>query len=231
LVARRNTDANVAFGWFKSPKAVTTVERESLTELEEKSTKKLAELKAYLKAYLEKRVGSQEEEIKTLRSFLEIVDNLLAERSYRRVQVPSAILDTPNRVPRESSSQSITTMAGVHLADVFVEGHDLRIVPSPSIRFDVNAPPLRTFLLGKVLDPMKARDAEAVRKQELGPDREAVRKQELGPDRILSYVIDQDGSLLKQLKIVNFGDERRLNEIRNGVRWTLRKIYEKTLGT
>jgi len=215
LVARRNTDANVAFGWFKSPKAVTTVERESLTELEEKSTKKLAELKAYL----EKRVGSQEEEIKTLRSFLEIVDNLLAERSYRRVQVPSAILDTPNRVPRESSSQSITTMAGVHLADVFVEGHDLRIVPSPSIRFDVNAPPLRTFLLGKVLDPMKARDAEAVRKQELGPD------------RILSYVIDQDGSLLKQLKIVNFGDERRLNEIRNGVRWTLRKIYEKTLGT
>lgn len=215
MVARRNTDANVAFGWFKSPKAVTTVERESLTELEEKSTKKLAELKAYL----EKRVGSQEEEIKTLRSFLEIVDNLLAERSYRRVQVPSAILDTPNRVPRESSSQSITTMAGVHLADVFVEGHDLRIVPSPSIRFDVNAPPLRTFLLGKVLDPMKARDAEAVRKQELGPD------------RILSYVIDQDGSLLKQLKIVNFGDERRLNEIRNGVRWTLRKIYEKTLGT
>lgn len=215
MVARRNTDANVAFGWFKSPKAVTTVERESLTELEEKSTKKLAELKAYL----EKRVGSQEEEIKTLRSFLEIVDNLLAERSYRRVQVPSAILDTPNRVPRESSSQSITTMAGVHLADVFVEGHDLRIVPSPSIRFDVNAPPLRTFLLGKVLDPMKARDTEAVRKQELGPD------------RILSYVIDQDGSLLKQLKIVNFGDERRLNEIRNGVRWTLRKIYEKTLGT
>jgi len=215
LVARRNTDANVAFGWFKSPKAVTTVERESLTELEEKSTKKLAELKAYL----EKRVGSQEEEIKTLRSFLEIVDNLLAERSYRRVQVPSAILDTPNRVPRESSSQSITTMAGVHLADVFVEGHDLRIVPSPSIRFDVNAPPLRTFLLGKVLDPMKARDTEAVSKQELGPD------------RMLSYVIEQDGSILKQLKIVNFGDERRLNEIRNGVRWTLRKIYEKTLGT
>ena len=186
-----------------------------MTELEEKSTKKLAELKAYL----EKRVGSQEEEIKTLRSFLEIVDNLLAERSYRRVQVPSAILDTPNRVPRESSSQSITTMAGVHLADVFVEGHDLRIVPSPSIRFDVNAPPLRTFLLGKVLDPMKARDTEAVSKQELGPD------------RILSYVIEQDGSILKQLKIVNFGDERRLNEIRNGVRWTLRKIYEKTLGT
>ena len=215
MVARRNTDANVAFGWFKSPKAVTTVERESLTELEEKSTKKLAELKAYL----EKRVGSQEEEIKTLRSFLEIVDNLLAERSYRRVQVPSAILDTPNRVPRESSSQSITTMAGVHLADVFVEGHDLRIVPSPSIRFDVNAPPLRTFLLGKVLDPMKARDTEAVSKQELGPD------------RMLSYVIEQDGSILKQLKIVNFGDERRLNEIRNGVRWTLRKIYEKTLGT
>jgi hypothetical protein len=186
-----------------------------LTELEERSTKKLAELKSYL----EKRVGSHEEEIKTLRSFLEVVDNLLAERSYRKMEVPTTILEAPIKGPRESSSQSITTMAGVHLADVFVEGNDLRIVPSQSIRFDVNAPPLRTFLLGKVLDPMKARDTEAVRKQELTPD------------KILSYAIEQDGTMLRQLKVINFGDERRLNEIRNGVRWTLRKIYEKTLGT
>lgn len=186
-----------------------------MTELEERSTKKLAELKAYL----EKRVGDHEEEIKTLRSFLEVVDSLLAERSYRRMEVPSSIVEAPTKVPRESSSQSITTMAGVHLADVYVEGNDMRIVPSPSIRFDVNAPPLKTFLLGKVLDPMKARDTEAARKQELAAD------------RILSYAIEQDGSMLKQLKIINFGDERRLNEIRNGVRWTLRKIYEKTLGT
>lgn len=186
-----------------------------MTELEERSTKKLAELKAYL----EKRLVDHEEEIRTLRSFLEIIDNLLAERSYRKMEVPSSMLEVSPRVGREFPSQSITTMAGVHLAEIHVEEGNLRIVPSPNIRFDVNAAPLKTFLLGKVLDPMKSRDVEAVRKQELAPD------------MVLSYSIDQEGNMLKQLHIKNFGDERRLNEIRNGVRWTLRKMYEKTLGT
>ncbi len=180
------------------------------------SVKKLAELKAYL----EKELAHHQEEIRTLRSFLDVVDSLLAERSYRRMNIPAVAAETPDTVERGSpSGQSIRTMAGVHLADLFIEGPDLRIVPSKAIRFDVNAPPLRTFLLGKVLEPMKAKDLEAVRKQELSPD------------RVLSYTIDQEGSTLTRLNVKNYGDEQRLNEIRNGVRWTLRKMYEKTLGT
>ncbi len=187
-----------------------------MTELEERSTKKLAELKSYL----EKKVGEHEEEIRTLRSFLEIVDSLLAERSYRRMEVPSTLLQPSTARPqKEPGSQAITTMAGVHLADVYVEGTEVRIVASPALKFDVNAAPLKTFLIGKVLEPMKAHDIEAVRKQELSPD------------NVLSYTIDHEGNTLKQLRIKNFGDERRLNEVRNGVRWTLRKIYEKNIGT
>ena len=188
----------------------------TLTELQERSTKKLAELKAYL----EKKAVEHEEEIRTLRSFLGIVDTLLAERSYRRMEVSKAMMEeTPVVHVTEPPPQSIRTMAGVHLADVYVEGPDLKIVPVENIRFDVNAAPLRSFLVGKVLEPMKVKDLEAVQKQELSPD------------RVLSYEIDQDSSILKKLQIRNFGDERRLNEIRNGVRWTLRKIYEKTIGT
>ena len=189
---------------------------DTLTELQERSTKKLAELKAYL----EKRAVEHEEEIRTLRSFLEIVDTLLAERSYRRMEVSKAMVEeNPVVYVTGPPPQSIRTMAGVHLADVYVEGPDLKIVPVESIRFDVNAAPLRSFLVGKVLEPMKAKDLEAVQKQELSTE------------KVLSYEIDQDSNMLKKLQIRNFGDERRLNEIRNGVRWTLRKIYEKTIGT
>ena len=186
-----------------------------MTELQERSTKKLAELKAYL----EKKVAEHEGEIQTLRSFLEIVDTLLAERSYRKMEIPETVMGTPVVAVAGSQSQSIRTMAGVHLADIYVEGTDLRIVPSETVKFDMNAAPLRTFLIGKVLEPMKAKDVEAVQKQELSPD------------RVLSYKLDQEGNILKQLQIKNFGDDRRLNEIRNGVRWTLRKMYEKTIGT
>lgn len=187
-----------------------------MTELEERPTKKLAELKSYL----EKKVAENEEEVRTLRSFLEIVDNLLTERSYRRMEVTSRLTETAEpRETREGASQAVTTMAGVQLANIYVENKDMRIVPSPTTKFDVNSAPFKTFLLGKVLEPMRLRDTDAVRRQELAPD------------DVISYSLDQEGNILKELHIRNFGDQRRLNEIRNGVRWTLRKIYEKNLGT
>ena len=110
-------------------------------------------------------------------------------------------------------------MSGVVLADVKVQGRDLRIVPSEKMRFDVNSPPLKSFLLAKVLEPMQARDVEAAHKGELSPD------------KVLSFNVDQEGTILKEVWVKNYGDERRLNEIRNALRWTFRRMYEKTIGT
>ena len=110
-------------------------------------------------------------------------------------------------------------MSGVHLADLYFEGPDLRVVPSPNLKLDANGAPLRAFLVSKVLDQLKSGDEEAAKKQGLSPD------------RVLSYAIEQEAGLLKEIVIRNYGDERRLNDIRNAVRWALRKMYEKTIGT
>ena len=185
------------------------------TELQNQTTKKLAELKAYL----ERRLSEHEEDMKVLRSFLETVDGLLAEKSYRKVELPRSIVETVSGKEGTQSSQVITTMSGAVLAEVFVAGSDLRVVPSQTLKLDANAPPLRAFLLGKVLDPMRVSDEEATRKRGLSPD------------NVLSYKVDQEAGIFRQLHIINYGDERRLNEIKNAVRWALRKMYEKTIGT
>ena len=189
----------------------------SLSESNEASLKRLADLKAYL----QKRLGEHEEEVKTLRSFMEVVDSLLAERSYKRMELPKQSGgQTVSQQHQEEPGQSIRTMSGVLLADVKVQGRDLRIVPSEKMRFDVNSPPLKSFLLAKVLEPMQARDVEAAHKGELSPD------------KVLSFNVDQkEGTLLKEVWVKNYGDDRRLNEIRNAVRWTFRRMYEKTIGT
>jgi hypothetical protein len=183
-----------------------------MSELRERSTKKLAEMKAYL----EKKVVEDEEEIRTLRSFLEVIDTLLTERSYRRVEVPKTLETTKKQEP---PPQSIRTISGVVLADMHVDGPNLRVVPGEGMKFDTNTPPFRPFLLGKVLEPMQKKDEEAVRKGGLSPD------------RVLSFDVDQQGNLLKQLHVKNYGDDTRLSEIKNAVRWTFRKMYEKTVGT
>jgi len=157
--------------------------------------------------------------MKTLRSFLETVDSLLAEKSYRKLEIPKSMVEAASRQASSLQGQVITTMSGLVLAEVFVEGPNLRIVPSKSLKLDANAPPLTAFLLGKVLEPMRTSDEEATKKKGLSPD------------NVLSYRVDQETGLLKQLQVNNYGDERRLNEIRNAVRWALRKMYEKTIGT
>ena len=167
---------------------------------------------------MEKKVAEHESEIRSLRSFLETVDTLLAEKSYRKVKLPettvATIIESSTNPP-----QTIRTISGVHLADIFVEGKDMRVVPSREIRFDANAPPLKSFLVGKVLEPLHIKDEEATRKQELTPD------------DVLAYEIDKEGMVLKQIHVKNYGDERRLNELKNALRWTFRRMYEKTVGT
>jgi len=185
-----------------------------LTEIQEQTTRKLAELKAYL----QKKLADHEDEIKTIRSFLDTVDSLLAEKSYRKIEIPRSVVDVATKA-QAARGQLITTMSGAALAEIFVEDNNLRVAPSPELRLDANAAPLKAFLVGKVLEPMRVGDEEAARKRGLSPD------------KVLSYKVDQEGTMFKQLQVTNYGDERRLNEIRNAVRWALRKMYEKTIGT
>src|SRR5260370_7170957 len=127
-----------------------------LSYTQEKTTKRLAELKSYL----EKKVAEHQNEIHDLQSFLETVDNILAEKSYRRVQLPKSIPETP--APIDSNPpQTIRTISGVLLADIFVEGQDIRIIPSKDIKFDANAPPLRSSLFAQALDPLPVTDTQS----------------------------------------------------------------------
>jgi hypothetical protein len=197
---------------FKNPRNIPPTT--TMSDPQENTTKRLAELKSYL----EKKVAEHDAEIRSLKSFLVTVDDMLAEKSYRRVKLPATEVKTPSE-STVNPPQTIRTISGVLLADIFVEGKDMRVVPSKAIRFDANAPPLRSFLVGKVLEPLHVRDEEATRKQEITPD------------DVLAYEIDKEGALLKQIHVKNYGDERRLNELKNALRWTFRRMYEKTIGT
>src|SRR5437588_13042353 len=123
-----------------------------MSELRERSTKKLAELKAYL----DKKVVENEEEIRTLRSFLEVVGILLTERSYRKVEVPKIVPETGKK--QEAPPHSIRTISGVVLADMYVNGPNLRVVPGEGMKLHTNTPPVRLFLLATVLETLQKKD-------------------------------------------------------------------------
>jgi hypothetical protein len=179
--------------------------------------KRLAEMKAYL----EKKISDSVKETEKLRSMVEIVDSLLADKSFRRVKIATPAQTAPAAELTKLASEiwPITTPEGTHLADVQTSESEIVLVPDPNIRYDVSSPPLRAFLVSRVLDPMHAKDEELARTGQLSPD------------LILSYEVQEDRGILKTLHVRNFRDQGRLTELRNAMRWTIRRMYEKTLQT
>lgn len=172
-----------------------------------------------MKTFLERRLKQQEEEVGYLRSFLEVVDSLLAERSFRPVEISTSTETAavkPNVVTRTADSAPILTVDGVRIGSIQIEQGALHVTPEPNVNLDSDSPPLRSFLLAKVLEPMQ------------GKDKEAASAGVIPPDRILTYNVEQEDGRLKAIHIQNYGDDRRLLELKNAIRWTLRRMYEKT---
>ena len=193
----------------------------ALAKEEETDLKHLAEMKAYL----EKKIADSEREAERLKSFLEVVDSLLTEKSFKPVKITGDTLAGVERAKIEEARKEvaevwpITTPDGAHLADLQITQSDLTLVPDPGIKYEVASPPLRAFLVARVLDPMHMKDQEAARTGQLGVS------------NVLVYEVEEDGGILKTLRVRNFGDQRRLAELRNAIRWTVRRMYEKTLQT
>ena len=184
-----------------------------MTASDQQLTKRLADMKSFL----EKRVKLQEEELNSLRSFLEVIDSLLAERSFRQVEIPAAAIPSKAGPAQRSDSIPIMTVDGVRIASMIVEKDSLQITPEADVKLDSNSPPLRSFLIGKVLEPMQVKD------------RGSAGAGSLPPENILAYDLEQENGQLKAIHVQNYGDERRLLELKNAVRWTFRRMYEKSI--
>jgi len=170
---------------------------------EEENLKKLVALKSFL----EKRVHGLEEEINELKTFLDIVNDVVAAKSFHKAEVAPA--------SKYKQTIPLKTKAGVKLANMYVGDTAARIAPVGDFSFNVNAPPLQSYLVNRVLMSMKSQDMEAIKKGKMDPD------------KAFSYNIICDGDTVKEILIKNFGDTKRLREIKSKARWTLEKMYEK----
>jgi len=183
--------------------------------LEEDSLKKLAEFKVVL----EERIKKLEDELESLKVMRNVLDSLLIEKGFKRAKVSAA---PPIQRPEEPSPESkvnvipIKTIEGKHLADIYLEDGSLRVVPSQAVTFHLDTPPFKSFLIERVLEKMRLKDHEASLRGEIPPE------------NMLDYNVKSEDGILKEILIVNVTEER-LHELKSTIRWTLEKMYEKTI--
>jgi len=184
--------------------------------MEEEEIKKIAEIREIL----EGKIKDLEAELEWLRSLLNFINSILVEKSFKRAGEMARPVDQFKASTAEAKvlrTIPLKTTYGEILANMIVEEDQIRIVPAPDKRFDVNTPPFMQFLIERILEKMREKDEDLARQGKLMPD------------RIFSYEIEKDGNILREIRIKNF-DSRREREIRSAARWTFEKMYEKMLG-
>lgn len=189
--------------------------------MEEEKLRRIAELREIL----EERIRSLESEIEGLRALLEFVNEILLEMSFKRAEemvVPPKVAEptpaqppSPPPVKEPAKAIPLKTSSGENLANIYIEGRNIRVVPDADKKFDIGTPPFKAFLIDKVLTKMYE------------VDQEAVKRGDLMPDEALSFDIKTDGNILREILVRNVTPQRE-RELRSAIRWTLEKMYEKT---
>ena len=177
---------------------------------------------AELRTSLVKRIEELETELEELRTLLQVVEEFLKEKSFKRLEAPAARAEAAEAQPAQPSPPEniipLTTVDGVLLANMHAGDDYVRVVPAEGMRFHVATPPFQSFLIRRVLSKMQEREQEAAARGELPQD------------AILSYeVIQDEGGVIKAIEIRNV-KPHQLRELKSTIRWTLRRMYEKTSG-
>ena len=123
----------------------------------------------------------------------------------------------------DPSSSQITDTKELHrvrdnllLAKAEYSTHFVDIVPSDNILLNTNTAPFRSFFLGRILDGMKVKDEEKTRNLQIKESES------------LTYFVEEDeNNIIRKIRVNNYRDKERLNEIFNTCTWVFSRMIEK----
>jgi hypothetical protein len=164
---------------------------------------------AELKLWLEGRIGQLREEIDRLNETLGYVDATLRASTFRpAIEMMAEAKEAPEirELKKDKGGQVIATAS--------ITPDAVAIEPT-GVVLKSATPPFKSFLLGKILQGMKASDESMVKSGKLGKGDE------------LRFDVEEANGSVSKLIIENYREKARLNEILSTVSWTFSRMLEK----
>jgi hypothetical protein len=164
---------------------------------------------AELKLWLEGRIAQLQEEIERLNETLGYVDATLRVSTFRpAIEMMAESREVPEirDLKRDKGGQVIATAS--------ITSDAVEIEPS-GVVLKSSTPPFKSFLLGKILQGMKAKDEEMVKAGKLAKGSE------------LRFDVEEANGSIGRLIVENYREKARLNEILSTVAWTFSRMLEK----
>ena len=176
-----------------------------------------------LKESLFEQIEKHQEGIKMLEENITILDSFLKDSSFRKASelgiknevVKTEVVKTEiAKKPSENSTLIKRASDGKIIARAYVTAEQLSIVLDDEILIDVDTPPLRTFFLDRIIGDMKKRDAAEVENQKIQKE------------SVIDYVINKEGSNIKEIIIKNYRQKERISELIKTAEWSLIRMLE-----
>lgn len=175
-----------------------------------------------LKENLSKQIDKHQETIEMLEKNLNILDLVLKESSFTKASQlgKNRTLEIPNKVKtvkKESTENSIPITRGNDgkvIANAFVTPDQVSIVLDNEIEINADTPPFKSFFLDRIIGEMKRKDS-------MEAENGKIQK-----ESIIDYIINKNGSDIREIIIKNYRQKERVNELINTVGWSLTRMLE-----
>lgn len=171
-----------------------------------------------------KQMDKHQNAIETLQKNLAILDSILKESSFTKASAIKQVKpsESSKKIPieptekLEKSTIPITSGSdGKIIANAYITPDQVSIILAENMEINADTPPFKSFFIDRIIGEMKRKDsAEA----ENG---------KIQKESVIDYIINKNGSDIREIIIKNYRQKERVNEIINTAGWSLTRMLEK----
>ncbi|MCH7757719.1 MAG: hypothetical protein IIA19_04510 [Thaumarchaeota archaeon] len=164
---------------------------------------------------LVKQIDKHTQSIEILEKRLLVLDSILKESSFTKASSLDTKKSFGDKIKIEKKSIPITNgNDGKIIANAFVTPEQVEIILEEDVKITADVPPFKSFFIDRIIGEMKRKDA-------LDVDNGKIQK-----DSIINYLINKNGSDIREIIIKNYKEKERVNEIINTAGWSFTRMLE-----
>ncbi len=156
------------------------------------------------------QINKHKEEIELLEKTLNILNLILKQSSFAKASTLSSSDEQKETIPITNGTN------GEVIAKAFVTSDQVSIVLNEGIQLDADTPPFKSFFLERIIGEMKQKDS--AKQKNDGIQNESM----------IDYVINKEGSNLREIIVKNYHQKERVNEIISTAGWSLTRMIENS---
>ncbi|MFQ5440238.1 MAG: hypothetical protein ACE5DL_02140 [Nitrosopumilaceae archaeon] len=165
---------------------------------------------------LVKQIGKHTQAIEILENRLLVLDSMLKESSFTKASSLETLKKNPEEILVKTEKPIPITSGndGKIIANAFVTPEQVEIILENNMGIAADVPPFKSFFIDRIIGEMKRKDTADA-------DNGKIQK-----DSIIDYIINKNGSDIREIIIKNYKEKERVNEIINTAGWSFTRMLE-----